>query len=177
MKLRDAKNYESLYVLAAKWGELWGLPRLGDELAFRTSSRFRRSLGSYRPKRNEITMAEWLLDGPVALRDEVFCHETAHAAVHFAYGDRTKPHGTEWREFMAKAELPARVRIPVADLPEVRRTALVSSRVWEHRCPVCQATRLARTRVTRWRCSRCRDEGRSGELVVERVPSPIAVDG
>ncbi len=151
------------------WARLWGVPELEREVTLRTSSRFRRSLGSYRPRRAEITLAAWLVDGPGPLLNEVLCHEAAHAAVHFTYGERTKPHGTEWREFMAKADAPARVRIPVSELPEAQRNALASSRVWEHRCPVCQATRLARTRVTGWRCGRCREDGLSGKLIVERV--------
>ncbi|MAG34386.1 MAG: hypothetical protein CL908_26215 [Deltaproteobacteria bacterium] len=173
----DPEQIQAFRDSVGRWGELWGVPRLGGELAIRTSSRFRRSLGSYRSGRAEITLAAWLIEGPSDLLEEVLCHEAAHAAVHFIYKKRVRPHGPEWRGFMAQADMPARVRIPVAELPEFRRSALAKTRVWEHRCPVCQATRLARTRVTRWRCSRCRDEGLSGELVIERVPSPIAVDG
>ena len=160
-----------------QWAQLWGVPGLGSAVALRISSRFQRSLGSYRASRAEITLAAWLVDGPTKLLEEVLCHEAAHAAVHLVHGDRVRPHGQEWRDFMARAEVPARVRIPASELPDSRRTALAKVRVWEHRCPVCQATRFARTRVTRWRCSRCRDEGRSGELSIERVPNPVAVDG
>lgn len=159
-----------------RWGRLWGLPQLGSDISLRISSRFQRSLGSYRSTRSEITLAAWLVEGQLGLLKEVLCHEAAHAAVHFVHGQQPRPHGKEWRGYMEQAGIPARVRIPLAELPEPRRTALAKSRVWEHRCPVCQATRFAKTRVTRWRCSQCRDEGRSGELLVERVPSPIAVD-
>jgi len=176
VKLRDAKIYQPLYELAVQWSELWGLRKLSDELTFRTSSRFRRSLGSYCARRNEITLADWLVEGPVALRDEVLCHEAAHAAVSLAFGRAPRPHGPEWRDFMTQAGFEPRVRVPFKELPESRQKLIAQSRSWEHRCPVCQATRLARTRVTRWRCSRCRSAGRSGELVIERVPSPIAVD-
>jgi len=51
-------------------------------------------------------------------------YEAAHAAVHLAYGERAKPHDTEWQEFSAKAERPARLWNPVAELPEDRRLAL-----------------------------------------------------
>lgn len=174
--LRDAERYQSLYELATQWGELWGLPRLGDEVAFRTSSRFRCSLGSFHAERNEITIADWLVEGPADLRDEVFGHEVAHAAVSLAFGRPSRPHGPEWRELMTKAGLAPRVRIPLSELPQSRQKLRARSPSWEHRCPVCQATRLARTRVTRWRCSPCRAVGRSGELVIERVSSPIAID-
>ncbi|MAG31165.1 MAG: hypothetical protein CL908_09795 [Deltaproteobacteria bacterium] len=75
---------------------------------------------------------------------------------------------------MVKAGMPARARIPAAELPLPQQAALNRSRVWEHRCPVCQATRLARTRVTRWRCRPCQEAGRTGELLIERVASPMA---
>ena len=176
MKVADLDQTQQLRNSVDQWGRLWGVPHLGEDISLRTSSRFQRSLGSYRATRAEITLAAWLVDGPAGLLREVLCHEAAHAAVHFVHGKQARPHGKEWRGFMEQADLPARVRIPISELPESKRTVLTKSRVWEHRCPVCQATRFARTRVTRWRCSRCRDEGRSGELLVERVPSPIAVD-
>lgn len=82
---------------------------------------------------------------------------------------RPRPHGREWKAFMAAAGFPARVRIPEAMMPESIRAANRASRRWEHRCPVCQATRMARTRMTRWRCRRCVEAGRSGRLVIGRV--------
>jgi predicted SprT family Zn-dependent metalloprotease len=160
-----------------RWSRLWGLPRLSREISLRTSSRFRRSLGNYCARRAEIALAVWLVDGPTDLLEEVLCHEAAHAAVHLVHGVGVRPHGPEWRDFMALAEMPARVRIPASELPASRQSALRKARVWEHRCPVCQATRFAKTRVTRWRCRPCREAGHSGELLIERVPSPVAVDG
>ena len=154
----------------------WEIPELSHLVTLRVSSRFRSSLGSFRPERAEITVASWLLGASASLRDEVICHEAAHAAVHFVHGLGARPHGPEWRDFMTQAGFEPRVRVPFKELPESRQKLIAQSRSWEHRCPVCQATRLARTRVTRWRCSRCRSAGRSGELVIERVPSPIAVD-
>jgi len=176
MHALDPERIQGIAGSLAHWAELWGVPSLRNRVALRTSSRFRRSLGSYRATHSEITLAAWLVDGPSALLEEVLCHEAAHAAVHFVYGERVKPHGPEWRDLMVKAGTPARVRIPVAELPESRQIAFSKASAWEHRCPVCQATRFARTRVTRWRCRQCRDQGRSGELVIERVPSPIPVD-
>jgi predicted SprT family Zn-dependent metalloprotease len=173
----NSEQIQKLRGSILRWSRLWGVPQFAEKLSLRTSTRFRRSLGSYRAGRAEITLAAWLVDGPTDLLEEVLCHEVAHAAVHFVCGERVRPHGQEWRGFMKQADIPARVRIPVSELPESRQIDLAKTRVWEHRCLVCQATRFARTRVTRWRCSRCRDEGRSGELVIERVASPIAVDG
>lgn len=177
VQAEDSERIQELRKSVVRWAQLWELPQLGKKVGLRASSKFQRSLGSYRAGRAEITLAAWLIDGPSDLLEEVLCHEAAHAAVHLLHGERVRPHGPEWRSLMTHAGMPPRVRIPVSELPISRRTALAKPRVWEHRCPVCQATRVARTRVTRWRCRRCRDEGRVGELVIERVPSPIAVDG
>jgi len=173
----DPDGLEARRGSIVRWSRLWGLPRLGHEISLRTSSRLQRSLGSYCARRAEITVAAWLLEGPTDLLEEVLCHEAAHAAVHLAHGTGVRPHGPEWRAFMALAEMPARVRMPASDLIGFRKPASTKARVWEHRCPVCQATRFAKTRVTRWRCRLCREAGHSGELLVERVPSPVAVDG
>jgi predicted SprT family Zn-dependent metalloprotease len=167
---------EALTALIQRAATSWGLSELGRYVTLRTSSRIRRSLGSFRPARNEIIVASWILEASDRLRAEVVCHEAAHAAVHFLHGEGVRPHGPEWRDLMTKAGFSPRVRIPASELPESRQTILAKSNVWEHRCPVCQATRLARTRVTRWRCGRCRAAGRSGELGIQRVAGPIAVD-
>lgn len=159
-----------------RWARLWDVPQLAEDVTVAISSRFRSSLGSYRATRAEIKLAAWLIDGPRSILQEVLCHEAAHAAVHFRHGEGVKPHGQEWRDFMARAGVTARVRIPISELPTEQQQRLVSSSVWEHRCPICQAARLGRTRVTRWRCRRCREAGHSGELVIERVRRPIAVD-
>lgn len=154
----------------SRWAALWGVPRMGGELRLRVSTRMQRSLGSYRAARDEIALAVWLFEGPAALLEEVLCHEAAHAAVHRVHGRSVRPHGREWRGFMERAGLRARVRIPFEELPESRRAAIKQAAgSWLHRCPVCQATRLARTRVSRWRCRRCRERGLGGELRVERV--------
>jgi predicted SprT family Zn-dependent metalloprotease len=173
----DPERIQALKGSVARWARLWQVPRLVSDVALRTSSRFRRSLGSYRASRAQITLAAWLVDGPADLLEEVLCHEAAHAAVHLVHGGRVRPHGPEWRDFMARAGVLARVRIPASEIPDLGQARLTDARLWEHRCPVCQATRFAKTRVTRWRCSRCRGEGRSGELVIERVPGQVAVDG
>lgn len=170
----DPARIEGLRRALVEWADLWGVPKLAERTSLRVSSRFRRSLGSYHAQRSEIALAEWLLDGPSKLIAEVLCHEAAHAAVRTVYGSRVRPHGPEWRDLMVKAGMPARARIPAAELPLPQQAALNRSRVWEHRCPVCQATRLARTRVTRWRCRPCQEAGRTGELLIERVASPMA---
>ena len=165
------ENLQTLEPLRARmgvWSTLWRIPCLDERVGLRTSSRLRRALGLYRPARTEITLAAWLLEEPGPLLDEVLCHEAAHAAVHLSHGSRVRPHGREWRGLMADAGYAPRIRIPEALIPESRRIERSPARFWEHRCPVCRATRLAKKRVLQWRCGRCRDQGREGRLVVER---------
>lgn len=92
---------------------------------------------------------------------------------------RIRPHGPEWRAFMEAAGYTPRVRIPESAMPTGLRAEWAEkarSRKWEHRCPVCQVRRIARTRVTRWRCKRCVEAGRGGRLVIERVGAPKKID-
>jgi predicted SprT family Zn-dependent metalloprotease len=166
-----------------RWASTWDLPEIPARVSLRTSTRFKTTLGRFRPDRFEITLAAWLLEAPEALLREVAGHEAAHAAVHLRYGpgsrlagsafgphgSRIRPHGPEWRAFMGAIGLPARVRVPPEALPDAQRLALSQSTRWRHRCPACHATRMARTRVTRWRCARCHTAGRSGALIIERI--------
>jgi predicted SprT family Zn-dependent metalloprotease len=159
-----------------RWGALWGVPALSQDIVLRTSSQLRISLGSYRAHRSELTLASWLLEGPEVLLEEVLCHEAAHAAVWALYGGGARPHGIEWRCLMEGAGFPPRVRVPWSALPAGRRVAAARRGLWEHRCPVCQASRLARTHMSRWRCRSCREAGRSGRLVVHRLPGVMEID-
>ena len=177
VKAQESGQLEALRVDILRWSALWDMPRMGAELRLRASSRMQRSLGSYRSARDEITLALWLFEAPPVLLEEVLCHEAAHAAVHRVHGRSVRPHGREWRGFMERAGLRPRVRIPFEELPESRRAEIVEARRWAHRCPVCQATRLARTRVSRWRCRRCWERGLGGELRVERVGAARAFMG
>jgi len=228
----DPRSLESLQALLSEWARLWSVPELAKSVGIRVSSRMRRSLGSYRASRQQITLAAWLFDPAVGpLLEEVLCHEAAHAAVHLSRSGperaaafdsaapvpneqpspsarpsstgplakvraklsrlsrlarpsrharpnarsrsgrppRIRPHGPEWRAFMEAAGHVPRVRIPESAMPAALRAERTASRRWEHRCPVCQATRMARTRVTRWRCKRCVEAGRSGRLVIGKV--------
>jgi predicted SprT family Zn-dependent metalloprotease len=172
----DSPSLDALRGHLVGWGRSWGLPGLHRQLRLRVSPRLRTSLGSYRAAQGELILAEWLLDGPEALLEEVLGHEAAHAAVHAMHGRGARPHGPEWRSLMEQAGLPARVQVPGSALPPGRRPAAARRALWEHRCPVCQATRFARTRVGRWRCRACREAGRDGKLVVRRLQGAVGID-
>ena len=159
-----------------EWSQIWKTPEVAERITLRTSTRFKTTLGRFRPDRFEITLASWLLDSPEPLKREVSAHEAAHAAIYLRHGRKARPHGAEWSALLTAVSIPARVHIPHSDLPDARRKAFALQPRWEHRCPVCQATRMAKTRVTRWRCARCRLRGLDGELIVERVAPAMRVD-
>lgn len=163
------QHSQELRRCVAGWASLWNLPGLEDRVTVTFSTRFRTSLGRCAPTSGEIRLAAFLQNGADELLTEALCHEVAHAAAHELHGHRLKPHGPEWRALMETAGFEARARIPAALLqgvtpPDARQRAL-----WEHRCPVCHATRLARTAVRRWRCASCTEAGLSGQLIVTKL--------
>jgi predicted SprT family Zn-dependent metalloprotease len=105
------------------------------------------------------------LTGPPGVLREALCHEAAHAAVYEIHGRGPKPHGSEWRALMRAVGFAPRTKVPMDLLPDALSHRALE-RIWEHRCPVCQAVRRARRRVTRWRCVACRAAGLEGELVI-----------
>jgi len=173
------RHVELLHARLDAWAMLWDVPLLAKSVRIRTSARYRRSLGAYHPKHSQITLASWLLDDapyahPHPLLEEVLCHEAAHAAVHLVgagHGSRSgpRPHGPEWRGFMIAAGVEPRVRIPEGLMPEGIRARTAAGKTWEHRCLSCQAVRMARIRVTRWRCRRCVEKGGSGRLGIRKL--------
>ena len=63
-QLSQWAQLEALRGDLVRWAALWGLPRMGEELRLRVSTRMRRSLGSYRAARDEIALAVWLFEAP-----------------------------------------------------------------------------------------------------------------
>jgi predicted SprT family Zn-dependent metalloprotease len=155
----------------AKWAIAWDLPGLESRVRLLPSSRMRVSLGRYFPRSREIRIADFLFDAPRSLLHEVVCHEFAHAAVDERFGLDCRPHGEEWRALMRQVGHDPRARIPGAELERlvpIGRSRRVS---WRHRCPICQAQRLAGRPVASWRCVACVSVGSSGRLEVERLES------
>ena len=157
-------------------GVLWDAPALAD-IGVVANPRLSRTLGRLvgRPLRIEI--------GPRALGTskrlrEVVTHEGAHAVLVTGRANaRQAPHGTEWRRLMALAGYPdaraahwrcrpsaskstSPTRRPKADaLPATR---------YDHWCPVCQSSRVARRPVKAWRCAACAEAGLDGSLEITR---------
>lgn len=153
----------------AKWAAAWDLPGLEERVNVVSSTRMRVSLGRYLSRGRQIRIAEFLLDAPPFLLQEVLCHEFAHAAVHARFGLARRPHGAEWRSFMHQVGCAPRARIPGTELARLIPPAHSRRVVWLHRCPVCQAKRSAGRPVPNWRCVECVSSGLSGRLEIERI--------
>ncbi len=154
--------------------ELWGVTELSEEATVEFSTRMTRSLGRCYPTRSLIRIAARLRGEPPAILDEVLCHEAAHLAAFRLWGPTAKPHGREWQELVKKAGFPPATRLRVeagSSLgPPKRKTVR-----YEHRCTVCQASRVARRPMRRWRCASCREAGLEGLLEIRSWPAPAEV--
>ena len=159
--------------LVARWSDVWELPGLAERVHIEVSARMRVSLGQCRVSRGEIRITECLLDGPSNLLEEVLYHEVAHAAVGFKFGTRARPHGREWRGLMRDAGVTPRVRLSDADLAREAPAVLGRRVLWQHRCPVCQACRMAGRPVRAWRCATCGILRFGGRLEISRVQGGV----
>lgn len=166
MSATIAQDVSGLRHLVESWARTWGLPGFERKLRISFSPRFRRSLGRCNPATREIRLAAFLLTAPPAVLSEALCHEAAHAAVHALNGTEVRPHGAEWRALMQAAGFEPRVKLPAHLLPDVPPRQRRPGKLWNHRCPVCHASRVARCRVPRWRCAACRAAGLEGALVI-----------
>lgn len=142
-----------------QWARLWGMAGLEKEVRIVTSSRMTTTLGRCLPGRAEIRLSERLSTDLAPLLDEVLCHEFAHFVVYRRHGRAARPHGPEWRALIEKAGFPPRTRVEQTGTPAARVTFV-------HRCPVCGAARVARRRVSSWRCLECVEAGLDGRLEV-----------
>ena len=160
---------EPLRERAQGWARLWGVPDLPDTVTVEFSRRFRTSLALCWPAEGRIRLSAHLENGDKALLEEVLCHELAHVAVHRLYGRWAKPHGPEWKGLVSRAGYEPRTKIQRTD-PRLPPETKKPRPRWLHRCPVCQAQRIAFRPVTEWRCSECLNAGLSGELIITRLP-------
>jgi predicted SprT family Zn-dependent metalloprotease len=165
----EALDVPELHRTVAPWAEAWGVTGLEHRVEICFNPRLKRSLGRCVPTKGEIRLAGFLRRGPPKLLREVLCHEAAHAAVYELHGVGPRPHGREWRALMEAVGFEARARFPAHLVPEAHRTPRRPSTLWEYRCAVCHAARVARRRMPKWRCVRCRASGLDGSLVSTRL--------
>lgn len=160
-----------LYALAEDLGRSWSEPRLTSDLAIEFSPRLTRTLGRCLPDRRTVRLSTQLREAPTELVREVLCHELAHVVAHERFGPDIRPHGEEWCSLVREAGYRPRRRMPWVIEGEAPSAASRPRALYEHRCPVCQMVRVARTATARWRCADCVADGLDGELTVTRIPA------
>ena len=149
----------------------------------------RRTLGRFSRHTRRIELSPAMLSG-VTLT-EVLTHEAAHAALATATATPVRPHGPQWRQLMtqagiadaratrwcrrAKREPPgaaATARRRPQQQPSVGtqrskpKAKAGASTLYDHWCPVCQASRPAKKPVPAWRCAACVAAGLQGRLEI-----------
>lgn len=159
----------SVSELIMRWMSLWGLPGFEQHIAVSFSSRLHRALGRCYAKRRRITLAERLKEMKPSVLEEVLCHELAHLAVLELFGEKCRPHGSEWARLMRAAGFEPRRRLVLDDGGEP--SSISHPRyIYIHYCPVCQSERVARRPVRAWRCASCSALGMDGELEIVKHP-------
>lgn len=148
------------------WVILWGVPDLKRFVTFSFSGSLRGTLARCRPAEGRIVLRECLSGSLRQQLEEALCHELAHVAVYRLYGRRVRPHGLEWQALMRLAGFEPRTRVFQTTLNSKSSIDTLPRRIFEHRCPVCQAVRAARRPITNWRCAQCMDAGLDGTLAI-----------
>jgi SprT-like family len=156
------------------WIAIWRVPELRSQVMFRRNPRLR------------VTVARWVQASQCVelgirffqLRrhqEEILCHELAHAAAVAKHGPSVSAHGLEWRALVRAAGFEPKVRWLSARENKTRGIVRGrTSRLYEHRCCVCQAVRLARRAMKQWHCVECVNAGLAGRLEIIAL-SPLEV--
>jgi len=168
------RRLKDLRVPIRSWLALWGVPGLDKTLTIEWSSRLQSSLGRAFPSRRLVRLSPLLIPAGAEVALEAVCHELAHVAVSRLHRSPCRPHGPEWARLVRAAGFPIRIRVPFDDKTATRSagTRAVTRlrpaiRIYVHTCPVCHLRRLARRRISRWRCAACVGAGLDGRLDIE----------
>jgi SprT protein len=161
----NGKTTEQIRASIVRLCALWRIEEIQDQIEVAFSSRLTRSLGRTQPTLKVIRLHNDLSTILNPYLDEVICHELAHVAAAHLFGSAIKPHGEEWQTLVRLAGFEPTIRLHV-DNRSSRNEPLPKYR---HHCPVCHSERMARIRITRWRCKSCVTNGLSGELEIEKI--------
>lgn len=144
---------------------MWEIEEVEEEISVEYSSRMTRSLGRTQPLKKIIRLNLDVLSSLCQHLEEILCHELAHIAAVHKYGESISPHGQEWQSLVRQAGFEPNIRMHVSSSKIIQ----VSKRQFKHKCPICFSERIAKTRMTSWRCGSCVKEGMGGELIIEEV--------
>lgn len=153
----------------ARYAELWRCPELEELVSMRFSSRLRKSWARTNLGTGTISVAAELRENEELLQ-QVICHELAHIVASRRTGRTERPHGSTWQRLMLSAGYEPSLRLPPK---EVSPNGSRQAHRFVHLCSVCGFTRIARKRMTQWRCADCVAAGLDGHLLVseERPPA------
>ena len=146
--------------------DLWQHPPLAD-VYLAVSARLSRSAGRCLPTQRVIELSAATLASSAGFRREVLCHEAAHAVVWAKHGRNAKPHGHEWQALIRQAGFEPRASLIRCG----HRAQRYAGARFRHTCPLCYFSRVAKRRMTSWRCPECRAIGLEGGLRIERIAS------
>ena len=158
-------------VLSALEAEFRGICGTGGQVhpVCAVSQRLATSLARAYPASSLIRVHPELGSQPTALIREVLAHELAHLCVHAVYGPTAKPHGAEWKNLMATMGFEPRVNIAWTNRRSDTIEPYSLSRLYRHRCPICQFVRYSSRPQRRWRCAACAAVGLLGVLEIDSL--------
>ena len=162
------KHLTNAISLLPQWDDLWQTDEALLTVNVELSSRLTRSLGLAYPERMLIRINSCLMSKPLQeLLPEVLCHEAAHIAVYLKKRSSAKPHGALWKSLVSKAGFTPTTTLEIS--PKVATAKAANRKKYLHRCPVCQATRIAGCPQPNWKCTDCVEAGLDGSLVITRM--------
>lgn len=160
---------KDLVAAVARWCRLWRVPALPAKVSFKRNPRLKTTIARWQEKLQCVEL------GPrfFAFRrrkEEILCHELAHAAAILLHGRGIAPHGQEWCALVEAAGfVPGSMLKTRMHGPQETR-AVSTPTLYEHRCPVCHAVRYAKRAMARWRCVECVEAKLPGQLQIVRRP-------
>ena len=144
---------------------LWGIECIADQIRVEFSSRMTRSLGRTQSLRKIIRLNSKLSTSLGGHLEEVLCHELAHIAAIHKFGRSIRPHGKEWQALVRQASYAPNIRMVLNG----QCNTSPRTNTFRHVCPVCHSERIAKRRMTRWRCKNCVENSLNGKLHIEEV--------
>jgi SprT protein len=163
--MNDLSDLSSCRKLIRRWTRRWGVPHLAEQITCQWSTRLCRSLGRAYPQRRLIRLSVLLQETPYrSAFEEVLCHEAAHIAAYELHGYLGVNHGPAWKELMCRAGHEPRQYGESVLSAEQHEPGSVR---YVHRCPICQATRIAKRPQPQWYCLACRNAGLEGRLIIQ----------
>ena len=148
---------------AKEFARIWEVEAIANDVSISLSPSMSRSLGRTNVESKSIRLSFQLLDAPSELVREVVCHELAHIVDFVKLGSQGKAHGESWKQLVLKAGFePSRsMSLDIAKKAQFQKS-------FTHLCLTCGIRRVARRKMTNWRCEACVEAGLSGQLHIEQ---------